>query len=53
MNNHVDICLFDVLTLVLNGSYKRVAQCVMISEGLPVYFNIGGLSNVFRYRRVV
>ena len=67
MKNHVDIGLFDVLTRVLNGSYRRVSQCVilciLISEGCPMciqyrrvvqcVFNIGGLPNVFQYQRVV
>ena len=47
MKNHIDICLFDVLTWVLNGSYRRAAQCVMISKGCLVYFDIRALSNVF------
>ena len=26
---------------------RRVVQCILISKGRPVYFVIGGLSNVF------
>ena len=32
---------------------RRVVQCILISEGCPMCFDIGGLSNGFRYRRVV
>ena len=39
--------LFDVLTWVLNGSFRRIAQCVMISKGFPMGFDIRGLSSVF------
>ena len=32
---------------------RRVVQCILISKGCPMCFDIGGLSNGFQYRRVV